>query len=65
MKNEYTYKVAWVTETVFGIDRGEKFFETSESAYAFADRIKKQKEFIVNFTIKKLEMTVINTFSLI
>ena len=65
MKNECIYKVAWVIETVGGIDRGEKEFETSTSAYAFADNIKRQKELLDIFIIRKLELTVINTYSLI
>lgn len=65
MKNEYTYKVVWVTETEDGVDRGEKEFKTSVAAYAFADNIKKKRELFETFIIKKLEFTIINTYSLI
>ena len=65
MKNEYTYKVVWVTETEDGVDRGEKEFKSSISAYTFANRIKKKRELLDNFIIKKLELTIINTYSLI
>lgn len=65
MKNEYTYKVSWVTESVGGIDRGEKEFKTSVAAYAFADNIKKKRELFETFIIRKLEFTIINTYSLI
>ena len=65
MKDEYTYKVTWVTESMDGIDRGEKEFKTSISAYAFADSIKKKREFFEDFIIRKLEFTIINTYSLI
>lgn len=65
MKNECTYKVIWVTETEDGIDRGEKEFETSISAYDFANSIKKKRELFENFIIRKLELTIINTYSLI
>ena len=65
MKNEYIYKVTWVTETEDGVDRGEKEFKTSIAAYAFADNIKKKRKFFENFIIRKLELTVINTYSLI
>lgn len=65
MKNECIYKVAWVTETEDEVDRGEKEFKTSISAYTFADNIKKKRELFENFIIRKLELTVINTYSLI
>lgn len=65
MKNECTYKVVWVTETEDGVDRGEKEFEESVSAYAFANSIKKKKELFENFIIRKLELIIINTYSLI
>jgi hypothetical protein len=65
MKDETEYKLVWVIQTAFGIDRGERYFKTSESAYAYAEDILKKKEYIVEYTIKKLELTVTNTFSLI
>lgn len=65
MKNESVYKVVWVIKTVFGIERGEKEFTTSVAAYAFADSIKKKKELFTDFIIKKLDLVVINTCSLI
>lgn len=65
MKDEYIYKVAWVIKTACGIERGEKEFETSISAYAFADEIKKKRELFEIFTIRKLELTIINTYSLV
>lgn len=65
MKDEYIYKVTWVTISVGGIDRGEKEFKTSTAAYAFADSIKKKRELFETFIIRKLELTIINTYSLI
>ena len=65
MKNECIYKVTWVIETVGGIDRGEKEFETSTLAYTFADNIKKKRELLEIFIVRKLELTIINTYSLI
>ena len=65
MKNECTYKVVWATETVDGVDRGEKEFEEPVSAYTFADNIKKKEELFETFIIKKLDLIIINTYSLI
>lgn len=65
MKNETIYKLVWITESVGGIERGEKEFKTSEAAYAYAENILKQRELFATFVVKKLELTEINTYSLI